>query len=193
MHAYFCSIVRKRVGMKREAGGEGGGETGAIFTLDAGGPGSRCARLSSTALVHGRKGAQKPRSSFIFDYTSDPPANVLPDTKNIRHFRHWPNYCALPRNCLSRNFLLHDQFFPPFPFLIPRFLFLFLFLFSIYPPHTTLFPPLRVTSLLHPPHPGSLTVPPRSPLTPSPSPAPSPSSLAASVWRWPELINNSRL
>lgn len=188
MHAYFCSIVRKRVGMKREAGGEGGGETGAIFTLDAGGPGSRCARLSSTALVHGRKGAQKPRSSFIFDYTSDLPANVLPDTKNIRHFRHCPNYRALPRNYLLR---VSRSIFPPFPldFLRVSFSFFSSF-FYISPAHDTFSPSPR--HKLAPPHPVTYGSP-RSPLAPSPSPAPSPSSLAASVWRWPELINNSRL
>lgn len=66
--------------------------------------------------------------------------------------------------------------------------------FFLYTRRTRHFFPLSASQACStPPHPGSLTVPPRSPLTPSPSPAPSPSSLAASVWRWPELINNSRL
>lgn len=54
-------------------------------------------------------------------------------------------------------FVCHNQFFPLFLLIFFAFPFPFSLPFSIYLPHTTLFPPLRVTSLL-PPTP-SLTAP----------------------------------
>lgn len=88
--------------------------------MDVGGPGSRCARLSSTALVHGRKGTQKPRSSFLLQLYIRSPSNVLsPTRKTFDTFVTAQLLYAI--SIISRNFLL-----PPFP-LDSTFFFCFFF------------------------------------------------------------------
>lgn len=191
MHAYFCSIIRKRVGIEREAGTKE--EAKQVLYLPW-----MSAVLARGALdyllprlsMEGKEPKSLPffLSSVIHPITEQPSPR---HEKFIRHFRHCPTIVRYLDYLLPRNFLLpplcHDQS-PPF-FLIPRFFPLFP-LFHILA-HDT-FPPLRFTRLFLPSP--SLTAPrrARSPLTPSPSPSPSP-SLSFSVWRWPELINNSRL
>ena len=194
MHAYFCSIIRKRVGMKREAGTKEERRNRCYIYL-----GCRRSWLEVRSIIFYRACPWKernPKASFflLLQLYIRSPSNVLsPTRKTFDTFVTAQLLYAI--SIISRNFLL-----PPFPldstffFVFSFFLFsffFFLFFFSFMYPHTTLFPLSGSQVYSSPPR--HLRLPrARSPLTPSPSPSPSP-SLSFSVWRWPQSINNSRL
>ena len=91
MHAYFCSIIRKRVGMKREAGTKEERRNRCYIYL-----GCRRSWLEVRSIIFYRACPWKernPKASFFLSSSIIHPITEqrsLSDTKNIRHFRHCP-------------------------------------------------------------------------------------------------------